>query len=664
MAADAAEEGTRRYFFMFRFWLKGVRKYLAITCVTLLAMAGVSRAEDKDADLRRQLAEQAKQIQELKQMIQNGGVQSAAADTPKLDDAAVKKIVESYLKDNPGAGMPPSVQTGYSSSTGFAIRSTNDPKYIKWDDDCKIPFELRIRGRIQADYYYYKTEDTFNHLTHVRNTQNFAPGKNDIVNTSPDFSQLEIKRTRLVFAGTAFDPNFRYWIELDGNTRGISGLAGGGLPGTNGLSTIGSNGGAGNTGAIPGGNTIATVDHAVRLFSSYIAYDFHPCWGEKGCGPECAPGTVPYVPTLTAIVGKFKPYFSFEETLGSANQQFVEYGMSEWFFDADDDNLMMQAALQYKGMEDRLYATVAITNGNETQIANVQMDDLPGVNFGFWYDFGGNWNEARKRWDLYGGSVSDLEWSYRPVVRIGAMANLVPMDRRTEFTAAELNRVRAVPGQPGGTTFINLLNGGNINPNAAGIGQFAADAFDSYTYESYVTGHWRGFSFLNDWWIRDLNNFRGRRGPNGNFPGNGFDQPIIYTANGNNSLFPARHGIIDYGTMLQGGYFIVPKKLEIAGRWSWIRGESGNIYGNGTFTNVVVPGAGTVRRYNAAFDKFQEANEYAVGVNYYFHGQQLKWQTDLSYYNGGNPAGGGQSPAGFTPGVDGYMLRTQVQFAF
>ncbi len=114
MAADPAEEGTRRYIFMFRFWLKGVRKYLAFTCVALVATAGVSRAEDKDGDLRRQLDEQAKQIQELKQMIQNGGIRPAAADTPKIDDAAVKKIVESYLKDNPGAGMPPSVQTGYA----------------------------------------------------------------------------------------------------------------------------------------------------------------------------------------------------------------------------------------------------------------------------------------------------------------------------------------------------------------------------------------------------------------------------------------------------------------------------------------------------------------------------------------------------------------------
>jgi hypothetical protein len=663
------------YVTMFRLLLKGVHRYLAVACATLIATAGIGRAGDNEADLRKQLNEQAKQIQELKQMIQGGTIKPAAADAPKLDDAAVKKIVESYLKENPGAGMPPSVQTGYSSSTGFAIRSANDPKYINWDDECKIPFELRMRGRIQADYYFYKVTDKVNHQTGTQNLQSIGGGKNQPINDSPDFSQLEIKRTRLQFTGTAFDPNFRYWIELDGNTRGLSALAGSGVPNTNGDNQI-------NTTGVQGGNTIATVDHAVRLFSAYVAYDFHPCWGEKGCGPDCAPGTVPYTPTLTAIVGKFKPYFSFEEVLGSGNQQFVEYGMSEWFFDADDDNLLMQAGLQYKGIEDRLFLTATVTNGNETQIANLQMDDLPGFIGGFWYDFGGNWNEAKKKWDLYGTSVSDLEWSYRPVVRVGGMANIVPMDRRTEFTNAELNRVRTVAPGIGGTGLVGTLNGGGITPSN-NASQFAVDAFDSYSYETYISGKYRGFSFLNDWWVRDLNNFRGRPGPVGAFPGNGLNQSILYTDNKATgspvALFPARHGVIDYGTMFQAGYFIVPKKLEIAGRWSWIRGESGSINGNGTFKNVpaaslglsaaqiaTLPAvnAGSIRAYNAAFDKYQEAQEYAVGVNYYFHGQQLKWQTDVSFYQGGNPAAGGQSPAGFIPGVDGWMLRTQIQFAF
>ena len=50
------------------------------------------------------------------------------------------------------------------------------------------------------------------------------------------------------------------------------------------------------------------------------------------------------------------------------------------------------------------------------------------------------------------------------------------------------------------------------------------------------------------------------------------------------------------------------------------------------------------RRYGFArirtFREYQEANEFAVGVNYFFKGQNLKLQTDLSWYNGGNPAAG------------------------
>jgi hypothetical protein len=65
-----------------------------------------------------------------------------------------------------------------------------------------------------------------------------------------------------------------------------------------------------------------------------------------------------------------------------------------------------------------------------------------------------------------------------------------------------------------------------------------------------------------------------------------------------------------------------------------------------------------------AFRHYHEADEFAVGLNYYFKRQNLKWQTDLSFYQGGNPAAGGQSPAGFIPGVDGWLIRTQIQLWF
>lgn len=113
------------------------------------------------------------------------------------------------------------------------------------------------------------------------------------------------------------------------------------------------------------------------------------------------------------------------------------------------------------------------------------------------------------------------------------------------------------------------------------------------------------------------------------------------------------------------GYYLIPKKLEVAARWSWVRGRSGDINGNGTFHTVTVPGvAGAVQVVDGAFRNFHEANEYTVGVNYYFRRQAIKWQTDLSFYTGGNPAEAGASVAGWLTGIDGWLLRSQLQIGF
>ena len=77
-----------------------------------------------------------------------------------------------------------------------------------------------------------------------------------------------------------------------------------------------------------------------------------------------------------------------------------------------------------------------------------------------------------------------------------------------------------------------------------------------------------------------------------------------------------------------------------------------------------IPAGTTVRVYNNAFRQFQETQELAVGFNYFFKGQSVKWQTDLGIYKGGNPAANGQSAADFVPGADGWLVRTQFQLAF
>src|SRR5205807_9213818 len=122
---------------------------------------------------------------------------------------------------------------------------------------------------------------------------------------------------------------------------------------------------------------------------AYVTDDFRPCSWWKGCGCDCPDWTPKYAPTFTLIAGKMKPLFGLEEYLGSGNEQFVEFSMTDWFFDADDDNLLMAAGLQTKAMEDRLYMSALITNGNESQFPNVGMDKNPGFNVGAWYDIGG-----------------------------------------------------------------------------------------------------------------------------------------------------------------------------------------------------------------------------------------------------------------------------------
>src|SRR5262249_25018329 len=157
------------------------------------------------------------------------------------------------------------------------------------------------------------------------------------------------------------DPDLRYQIQLDGNTRGL-----GGTQNNKVVDSVGGTFDPNASAASPIGGGV-TVDHAVRLFTGWVAYDFHPCSWWKGCGPDCPDNAPKYSPTFSLIAGKMKPLFGLEEYLGSANEQFVEYSMADWFFDADDDNQLMAAGTQVKAMEDRFYLSALITNGNESQ---------------------------------------------------------------------------------------------------------------------------------------------------------------------------------------------------------------------------------------------------------------------------------------------------------
>jgi hypothetical protein len=277
-----------------------VVSYLAASFAILTVFLGQAAADAEAGleELRARVESQGKQIAETAQKIaalreqldrsdaQRASPQPPAASRPNPD--AVKKVVSDYLKDNPGAGMPPGVQTGFFSGQGFVIRSAPDPAYAAWDDESKIPFELRIRGRLQAGYYGYKATDDANHQTGAHqqaqdaNTHRFA-----------DFSQLEVKRMMLMFEGTAFDPDLHYRVILFSNTRGIGGFqnnkviqtAGAFDPNTAPASPVG------------GG---VTLDHGVTLQEGYVFYDFHGCACSRGCGPDCPRRLLPLLPDIYA----------------------------------------------------------------------------------------------------------------------------------------------------------------------------------------------------------------------------------------------------------------------------------------------------------------------------------------------------------------------------
>src|SRR5262249_17818711 len=271
----------------------------------------------------------------------------------------------------------------------------------------------------------------------------------------------------------------------------------------------------------------------------------------------------------------------------------VEYNMANWFFDADDDNLMMMAGTRIKAFDDRLFLQAVLTNGNESQFPNTQMDQYPGVNVGFWYDIGGTPPQAPGAGSdrpltsgigvaagktPFGDYLSDLDYSCTPIIRVGGAADIVPMGRRSLYGDNEQSRVFVMPGGPqGGTRLINVLSGAATAPG----GSHAVDEFDSYSFDTFACFKYKGFSISNEWYLRDLNNFRTT--PN-------VLVDIIYTDSlGHNALFP-HHALLDYGSTLQGGYFIVPKKWELVARFSFVRGESGDINGTGKVTTVTLPG--------------------------------------------------------------------------
>lgn len=86
----------------------------------------------------------------------------------------------------------------------------------------------------------------------------------------------------------------------------------------------------------------------------------------------------------------------------------------------------------------------------------------------------------------------------------------------------------------------------------------------------------------------------------------------------------------DFGYLGQAGYFIVPERFEVAGRWA------------------------KIERNDALGDELADTREATIGLNYYFNGHQVKLQVDYSWLqNSKSKAGQGED-----------RVRMQVQLFF
>lgn len=188
-------------------------------------------------------------------------------------------------------------------------------------------------------------------------------------------------------------------------------------------------------------------------------------------------------------------------------------------------------------------------------------------------------------------SESDLVRHDQPALRLGAGYAVGKMDAEGEF---EFSRQRTVDT---GEALDAILPAGVDHYKMA---SFTVDANFKYC----------GWSFIADYYWRTLFDF----GPT----------PV-------NNLF-------DHGFLLQTGYFVVPKKLELISRWDRIVGDSSTLgAANGS------------------------ADELGFGAVYYINGHNMKLIFDASHVNG---AVLNESALNMRPGDVGWYYRTQFQLSF
>lgn len=267
---------------------------------------------------------------------------------------------------------------------------------------------------------------------------------------------------------------------------------------------------------------------------------------------------------------------------GSTRTRFVDRSLATTFF-RPDRSVGVWAIGE---PTENLFYRVMIGNGfNTTDLTPDQIDTQFAYSGSMWTNLGD-----------YGQGYSDLEWHCEPAAQIGH-----------SFTFAS-DRGRDAGGAPlAEEAFVRLSDGTRLTQMSALAPGVQVAHFDVYLYTLDAAFKYRGFSANGEYFFRWLRDVQG-------------DGPL-----------PRNH-FFDHGYYLEGGWFLIPKKIELNGRLSQIFGAYGS------------------------------AHEYAGGVNWFINGtHNLKLTFDVTRLIQ-TPAN--NSGANYRLGDTGVMFRTQFQAAF
>jgi hypothetical protein len=257
----------------------------------------------------------------------------------------------------------------YFPTTTGVFQSLDDPK-VGYDGGFVIASQQH--GDLLGDDLPYKLK--INGWGQLRHTVFDSDGPNR------DLNQIQLKRARLVFSGSAFTPDFNYFIQLDG--RSVSG-------------------------------------DDIRLLDYYLRYDF----GHHRLGLERG--------RLGFLTGRYKVPFNLARWLSGREFEFTDRSVASIFFDVN-----RSLASSIYGLVDvvdhPIEWEVSIFNGLVTGGAETGSSGTLDNNFAI---SGRAYSYFLEDWG--DGQLADFDYHERLALRFGCGFALSEIDRQgsTEFSA-------------------------------------------------------------------------------------------------------------------------------------------------------------------------------------------------------------------------------------